>query len=96
MPDDAPYTIQGGRILLKVKAFPKAGRSCIAGVRGGELVVRIQAPAERGAANKELLRVLSRALETSKSEIAILSGQSSRHKLIRLPESARAALDRAL
>jgi uncharacterized protein (TIGR00251 family) len=93
---EVPYTIRGDRLVLKVKAFPKAGKSRITGVRGGELVVRVQAPAERGAANKELVSILAKTLEISKSEIAILSGETSRHKLIHLPESARAALDRAL
>jgi len=42
-------------MILKVKAFPKAGRNQIVGVRNGELVIRVRAPASKGEANKELI-----------------------------------------
>ena len=88
-----PFTIRNDGLLLKVKAFPKAGENRIAGVRNGELVVRIQAPALKGKANKELVKLLSKSLGVSRSEITILSGESSRHKLIGLPLTAKSALE---
>jgi uncharacterized protein (TIGR00251 family) len=91
--DLQPFTTKNGNLLLKVKAFPKAGENRIAGVRNGELVVRIQAPAVRGQANKELVKLLSKSLGVGRSEITILSGESSRHKLIGLPLTARSALE---
>ena len=91
--DLQPFTTKNSNLLLKVKAFPKAGENRIAGVRNGELVVRIQAPAVRGQANKELVKLLSKSLGVGRSEITILSGESSRHKLIGLPLTARSALE---
>jgi uncharacterized protein (TIGR00251 family) len=91
--DPQLFTIGKGNILLRVKAFPKAGENRIAGVRNGELVVRLQAPAIKGQANKELVKFLSKSLGVSRSEITIVSGQSSRHKLVGLPWSARSALE---
>jgi uncharacterized protein (TIGR00251 family) len=94
--EQLPFTIREKRIILKVKAFPKAGRNQIVGVRNGELVVRVQAPASKGEANKELVRYLAKALSISKSEIEIVSGAASRHKVIDLPRTAESALEKAL
>ena len=94
--EQLPFTIREKRIILKVKAFPKAGRNQIVGVRNGELVIRVQAPATKGEANKELLRFLAKALSISKSEIEIVSGETSRHKVIELPSTAESALEEAL
>ena len=91
-----PFTIGEERIILKVKAFPKAGRNQIVGVRNGELVIRVRAPASKGEANKELIRVLAKALSISRSEIGIVSGETSRHKVIDLPKTAKSALEEAL
>ena len=92
--NEAPFfTIRDGRVLLKVKAFPKAGENRIVGERNGELVVRIQVPAARGKANKELVKLLAKMLGVARSEIEILSGRSSRHKLIALPLAAESALE---
>jgi uncharacterized protein (TIGR00251 family) len=94
MPDELkPFTINSDNVLLKVKAFPKAGENRIIGARNGELVVRIRAPALKGQANKELVKFLAKTLAVARSEIKILSGESSRHKLISLPLSAGSALE---
>ena len=94
--EQLPYSIRNGSLVLKIKAFPKSERNAIAGVRNGELVVRVHAPAQKGRANKELVKFLAKELSLSKSEIEILSGDTSRHKIIRLPESARKSLEAAL
>jgi uncharacterized protein (TIGR00251 family) len=88
-----PFTIQNGNLVLKVKAFPKAGENRIAGVRNGELVVRLQAPALKGRANRELVKFLAKSLGVARSEIKILLGETSRHKLIAVPLTARSALE---
>jgi uncharacterized protein (TIGR00251 family) len=94
MPDELkPFTIKSDNILLKVKAFPKAGENRIIEARNGELVVRIRAPALKGQANKELVKFLAKTLAVARSEIKILSGESSRHKLVSLPLSAGPALE---
>ena len=88
-----PFTIKNDSLLLKVKAFPKAGENRITGVRNGELVVRLQAPALQGQANKELVKFLAKSLGVARSQIQILVGESSRHKLIAVPLTARSTLE---
>lgn len=91
--EQSPCTVRNGNLVLKVKAFPKAGEKRIAGVRNGELVVRLQAPAQKGLANKELVKFLAKSLGVSGSQIRILSGETSRHKLLSLPLTAGPALE---
>ena len=91
--EQSPYTVRNGSLVLKVKAFPKAGEKRIGGVRNGELVVRLQAAALKGLANKELVKFLAKSLGVPGSEIRILSGETSRHKLLSLPLTAGSALE---
>jgi uncharacterized protein (TIGR00251 family) len=72
--------------------MPGAARSEVCGLRGEALLVRVAAPPEKGKANEELRACLAQALGISKSEIELVSGQSSRHKRLSLPLSAEQAL----
>jgi uncharacterized protein (TIGR00251 family) len=94
--EQSPYTVENGNLVLKVKAFPKAGKKRIDGVRNGELVVRLQAPALKGLANRELVKFLAKSLGVPGSEIRILSGETSRHKHLSLPLAAGPALKEIL
>ena len=40
-------------IILSVKVVPASSRTCIAGLLGGMLKVKLAAPAEKGKANEE-------------------------------------------
>ena len=82
--------------MLRVKAFPRSEQNRIVGVRNGELAVRVQASAVKGQANRELVRFLSKTLSVPRSEIRIVLGETSRHKVLRLPGSVRRSLEEAL
>ena len=74
---------------LEIRVIPRAGRSGIAGMREGALLIRLAAAPVDGAANEELIAVLSRALDIPKRDIQIVSGERSRSKRVRI-----AGLDR--
>lgn len=74
---------------LDVRVTPRAGRSEIAGLRDGALLVRLAAAPVDGAANDELIALLAHALRIPKRDIAIVSGDRSRAKRVRI-----AGLDR--
>jgi uncharacterized protein (TIGR00251 family) len=93
---ELPYRVSGEALLLKVKVIPNAGRSEIAGVRGGELLLRLRAAPEKGEANRELLQLLARALSLPRAQVLLVRGQLSRHKVLRLPARAAKALSRHL
>ena len=80
------YEKQGERVRLKVKAQPGASRSEFAGLYGDEAIkIRIAAAAVEGAANKELVKFLSKAFKVPKSEIRFKSGETAKIKILEFP-----------
>lgn len=71
-------------LVLKIKVIPKASKSEVAGWEGEELRIRLKAVPEKGQANDELIKFLSKFLGISKSQITLLRGDTSRHKQMQL------------
>ena len=69
---------------IDVRVIPRAGRSAIAGLRDGAILVRLAAAPVEGAANAELIDLLARALRVPKRDISIVSGERSRTKRVRV------------
>jgi uncharacterized protein (TIGR00251 family) len=88
-----PFRLDGEEMVLRVKVLPNAGRSQLAGLRGEELLVRLQAQPRKGEANRELLRLLAKSLGVPRGSVRIASGETSGHKLLRLPAAARGRLE---
>lgn len=78
------YSYKNGALVFNVRVAPRASKSAIAGEHDGALKVRIAAPPVDGAANAELIKVLSKAFGVSKSEVEITSGQTSKTKQIKI------------
>jgi uncharacterized protein (TIGR00251 family) len=83
------YQWLGEDLLLHVLVQPKAGTDEIAGLHGDELKVRIKAPPVDGAANQALVKYFSKLFKVPKSHITILSGETSRHKRLRIQAPKR-------
>jgi uncharacterized protein len=73
-----------GGVIISVRVVARASRSEIAGMRGGALLVRLAAPPVDGAANQELVDVLSKVLAVPKRDVSIVSGTSSKQKRVRI------------
>ena len=73
-----------GAVSFKVRVQPRASRTEIAGEHGNAIKLRINAPPARGKANEECRRFLAKAAGVSLSSIEIVSGDSSRDKVIRI------------
>jgi len=69
-------------VLIKLRAQPGASRNQIVTDAEGALKVKITAAAVEGAANRALIKLLSKALSVPKSSIAIRSGETSRDKVV--------------
>ena len=69
---------------FNVRVIPRARRSGLAGTRGDALLVRLQSPPVDGAANDELIEVLARALQVPKRAVAIVAGDRSRQKRVKV------------
>ena len=88
---DAP-----GGILVDIRVIPRAGRSGLAGTRDGAILVRLNASPVDGAANAELIEVLARSLGVARREVAIVAGERSRLKRVRVSGVTASAAAAAL
>ena len=80
------YEIKEERVSLRIKAQPNASRSEFCEVYGEDAIkIRIKAPAVEGAANKELVKFLSKRFKVPKGDIIFKTGQSSKIKIIEFP-----------
>lgn len=70
------------RCRLTVRLTPRASHEEIAGERDGAILVRVTAPPVEGAANAALVRLLAKALRVPKGAVAIVSGETSRTKVV--------------
>ena len=75
---------EGKTLVLDIRVSPRASRSEIVGTADGVLKVRIASPPVDGAANAELIKLLSKSYGVPKSNVEIISGQSSKTKRVRI------------
>lgn len=78
------FTEKDGNFIFNARVAPRASKSAIVGELDGALKIRIAAAPIDGAANRELVKVLSKKLGVSKSAIEITGGQTSKLKQIRV------------
>jgi uncharacterized protein len=76
------YSEKDGMLIFRVRVVARASRSEIVGEHDGALRVRIAAPPVDGAANDELVRLLARAFQVSRSDVELRAGQSSKLKQV--------------
>ncbi len=69
---------------LYIKVIPSSSKDCIAGWLDDSLKVKVKAPAEKGKANKSVIKVLEKSLELAKGSIHITSGTTSSRKIIEI------------
>lgn len=70
---------------LQVRVSPGAARERVLGWRGEALKVAVQAPPERGKANKAVVSLLAEVLGLPEASIRVVSGETSRDKVLELP-----------
>jgi len=75
---------KGGAVLFSVRVVPRASKSEIAGEIDGSLKIRLCSPPVDGAANAELIKLLAGTVGTSRVNIEIVAGQTSKTKRIRI------------
>ncbi|MBE3090971.1 MAG: YggU family protein [Actinobacteria bacterium] len=78
------FKITGNDIVIKVKIVPGSSKNKIVGVYNNALKISITAPPVEGKANKECIAYLSKYFDVAKSKIEIISGETSKNKLIKI------------
>jgi uncharacterized protein (TIGR00251 family) len=77
------FAIDGDGAKLAVRVKPRASKSRVLGMKAGVLEVAVAAPPVDGAANEELVRTLAAHFDVPKSSLSVVSGQTSKHKMVR-------------
>ena len=81
---EAAIRVEGGDLLLSVKARPGARADRIRGVKGGLLQVDVATVAEDGKATERLLAFLAAELGVARRDVELLSGGFARFKRVRV------------
>jgi uncharacterized protein (TIGR00251 family) len=76
------HSLRDGQVVFKVQVVPRSSRSEVVGEHNGSLRIKIAAPPVEGAANEELIRVLAKTFNVSRSAVTIVSGHSGKMKQI--------------
>jgi uncharacterized protein len=85
MPDSwYRYDPDHGRLTLSVHVQPNASRTEIAGLHGGNLKVRVAAPAMDGTANAALVGFLAHKFDLPGGRVMIRRGSHGRTKIIEI------------
>lgn len=69
---------------VKIYVRPGATGTSIEGIYKDRIKIRINAPPEKGKANKELIKFIAEILLVPKSRITIISGKTSNYKEIKI------------
>lgn len=85
-----------GDVFFKVRVLPRASRECVAGIYEDALKIRLTAAPLEGKANEACRAFLSKILGVPRSRVEIVSGHTSRNKVIKVsglsPEKIKALL----
>ncbi len=85
------YRIDGHNLTFWLTVKPKSSREGLSTSPSGELCLAVHAPPAEGRANEACVRFLAKSLKIAPSSVAIISGERSRRKLIRITGTRPAA-----
>ena len=81
-----------GSVRFAVRVQPRASRSETVGVHGDAMKVRLSAPPVDGAANAALVELIAEVLGVGRRAVRIVSGESSRSKVVEVEGVTAAAV----
>ncbi len=76
---------------LDIWVLPRSGRTAVGGSRDGALVVRVRPPAVDGRATEAALVALAEALGRRRPEVRLVTGATSRRKVVEVAGGAELA-----
>lgn len=71
---------------LSIRVIPNASKDEVVGWRDAVLCVRVRVPAQGGRANEAVCKTLARHLQCRAREVRLVSGATSRRKVVELPD----------
>lgn len=79
-----PFKKSKKGITIKIKVEPRSSKRGVSGVMGDALKIRVNSPPVGGAANEELIDILSEEFGIRKTAIKIIRGGSSKNKVVEI------------
>jgi uncharacterized protein YggU (UPF0235/DUF167 family) len=80
VPEVVPRHTDNVRIAIRVR--PGAGRTAVGGAHDGALIVRVAQPAVDGRATEAALAAVATALGVRRRQVALVTGTTSRTKVV--------------
>ena len=72
-------------MIIKIKVLPRSSRNEVVGeMADGTLKIKLTAPPVDGKANEALIKLLAEHFSVTKSKIRIVSGATSKNKIIEI------------
>jgi len=88
------FTQRRDGLMLTVRVSPKASRTAVRGVmptpEGHALKVAVTAPPDKGKANAAVIALLAKTFHVAKSDIALVTGDTDRRKVLHITGDAAA------
>lgn len=81
------FKINEHHIEISVYAKPNAKNTQLLACTDTALHIALHAKPQEGEANKELISFIGKLLKVPKTQIELIKGKNSRHKLIQIPLS---------
>lgn len=85
---------RGNAVRFSVRLQPRASKTEIAGLQGASLKIRVTSPPVDGLANEAMIGFLSDSLGISRRNVCIVSGHTSRTKVVEVSEVGLEAVQR--
>lgn len=95
-PEHTLFTVSGQGIILTLHIQPRSSRNEVCGIHENALKIRLTSPPVDGAANKLCREFLADLLDVPKSAVEIISGETSRHKRVRITGADPERLNRII
>jgi uncharacterized protein (TIGR00251 family) len=83
-------------VRFSIRVRPGASRTAVGGSHDGALVVKVTARAVEGQANAAVVRALAEALGVPRRAVSIVSGGTSRTKVVQVEGGAEDTLEALL
>jgi uncharacterized protein (TIGR00251 family) len=72
------------QLWIAIYLQPNASKDAVLGLHNNEVKIAVTSPPVDGKANKHLVKYLAKLTGVAKSNVVIVKGQQSRHKLIKI------------
>ncbi|VAX30352.1 hypothetical protein MNBD_NITROSPIRAE02-533 [hydrothermal vent metagenome] len=84
MNNNIPFRKGKKGIVLNIRVEPRSSRAGVVGLLGNVLKVKLTSAPVDGAANKQLVEVLSKFFSIKKGAVHILRGETSKNKVVEI------------